>query len=358
MQKNQLFLHIGTHKTGTTTIQQTLIANAGELKKENIIYLGKYKPDIIEIAENHNLSDEVTSRLKRDIRDDIQQYEGQSNLSFIITNEKLAGDKRSGYKNSGDVAAQLKNVFQGLDLDVKVVVYFRRHDDFLESLYSQRIYNGSPLTFDEFIQSFDETSFSWQQVADSYAEHFGKENIIVRRYYKEFLPELDSIIHDFGNVIDSHTLKNFVGNQSYNMGYTNSALRLIGLLEDHLEYEELRSIKKLLRKGIQKDIFEKYALLNYEQRKKILDWYQKSNEAVARQYLGIDSGNLFPEIEDEYKRDQKKGVDQKEMAVNFAVAFHHLYQTTNSLEARIKKLEHTKTLLQKIVGKIRRAFSK
>lgn len=353
MSKNTLFLHIGTHKTGSTVIQKTLEDDRNF--ENNIIYLGRHKKPIIEIAEEDNAIPSIINELTSLIASGLEPHKDKTGLKFILSNEKLAGDKRNGYKNSGQVARQMKKILDGFDLDVKIVVYFRRQDDFVESLFSQRIYNGSPYTFRQFIDQLDQESFSWEQVANSYAEHFGTENILVRRYHLEYLPQLDSIIHDFGKTIGSELLQKYSGEKTYNEGYTNSALKVIELVNPHLDKDRQKSIKKLLRKQEQRSAFNKYSLFDEPQRKEFLAMYSESNARVAKKYLGIQSGNLFPPIESEYNGNQNNGdVDEVDIAVNFSLAFHHLYKETKRLNQRIKELEAKPTFSQKVIRKIKR----
>lgn len=128
-------------------------------------------------------------------------------------------------------------------------------------------------------------------------------------------------MHDFGEIIGSRILKEHVGERTHNTGFTNSALRLIKLLTPHLEENELQSMKKLLRKGIQKNTFEKYTLLDQQQRSKILNRYEQSNKAVVKKFVDSSSENLFPEMEDEYKTDFEGGISQEKMAVNLLLHF-------------------------------------
>lgn len=357
MAKNTLYLHIGTHKTGSTMIQKTL-EDERNFKDEGIVYLDRYKPPVIEISERGHNNTEVLNNFIKKIAADIEPYANSKNLKFIISNEKLAGNKRIGYKNALDVAGSMKNILGNFDWEIKVVVYFRRQDDFIESLYSQRIYNGSPETFQNFIDQLDERSFCWEDVADAYAEHFGKENILVRRYHRQYLPHLDSIIQDFGKTIESSALQEFRDESSYNEGFSNSALKVIELINPHLDREKQKSIKKLFRKEDQKRAFHTYALFSYDQRTELLERYEESNARLAKKYLGIESGKLFPQIEEEYKQQANAEVNNQDLSVNFALAFHHLYTETKALNDRISRLEEQQTTSEKIIRKLNRIFKR
>jgi len=356
MNRNQVFLHIGTHKTGTTTIQNTLFKHSEELKKEKIIFLGRYKPEITDLSESSNYSSVAFNHLKKSILDDINKYNGFKDHKFIISNEKLSGNKAIGYKNTEFVAKHLRKILKDQDFDTKVIVYFRRQDDFLESLYSQRIYNGSSQSFEQFLNSLDKDSFSWELVANSYAKHFGREKIVVKRYHEEFLPYPNSLIREIGTVLESDFLQSYKTNNTYNNGYTNSALRLIKEVNAHLTQDELRSIKKLLRQGNNKKVFDNYTLLNFSQRQFILNQYKESNSTVAKNFLGLESGDLFPDIEKNIFIEPQEKIDETDILLNFSLAIHHLYQNAEKLDSRVKLLEKKKTFSEKLINKMRKIF--
>src|SRR5690625_6647623 len=201
------FLHIGIQKTGSTTIQKILQQNIKELEKEKIKYLGRL-PVLtrkIRVIEEHDPA--IIHTLRQQIKEEM----GDESLSgkYILSNEKFAGDKMVGYKNQPVNAKNRFKALKPLDVNVKIIVFLRRQDDFLESTYAQRIYSGSTLTFEEFFKNFDTSHFHWDELVDSYADYFGSSNVIVHRYDQNFLPHKDSLINLFGDSVGSSFLKNY-----------------------------------------------------------------------------------------------------------------------------------------------------
>src|SRR5690625_7783419 len=97
--------------------------------------------------------------------------------NYILSNEKFAGDKMVGYKNTPVIAETVFKALEPLDVNVKIIVFLRRQDDFLESTYAQRIYSGSTLTFEEFFKNFDTSHFHWDELVDSYADRSEERSV-------------------------------------------------------------------------------------------------------------------------------------------------------------------------------------
>src|SRR5690625_1455339 len=100
------------------------------------------------------------------LRQQIKEEMGDESFSgnYILSNEKFAGDKMVGYKNTPVIAETVFKALEPLDVNVKIIVFLRRQDDFLESTYAQRIYSGSTLTFEEFLKTLSppiSTGMNW-----------------------------------------------------------------------------------------------------------------------------------------------------------------------------------------------------
>ncbi|HAC16933.1 MAG TPA: hypothetical protein DCE78_13460, partial [Bacteroidetes bacterium] len=187
MTKTPFFIHIGTWKTGSSTIQFNLHTVKSELEREGIFYLSKSDKMVVDDAVirsftelNHDYI--LASRKKLSA---ILERKRALNpaMRFIASAEEFSGDPFSGFENSGEVARNVFEITKDLNLDIKIIVYLRRQDDFIESLYTQSIHLGGHKTFDEFISDFNEDAFHWDKLLNSYAGVFGKENIIVKRYH-------------------------------------------------------------------------------------------------------------------------------------------------------------------------------
>ncbi|MEO1032624.1 MAG: hypothetical protein AAFX55_14525 [Bacteroidota bacterium] len=116
MQKD-IFIHIGTHKTGTTSIQETLMKNANALRKESVKFINLYNFEgAEELKFLENADEELSQRLrlffKSRIEEDIQKY--------IVCCEYLSGNPKSLYSNVSQIAEVLYNSLD--DFEAKKIV--------------------------------------------------------------------------------------------------------------------------------------------------------------------------------------------------------------------------------------------
>lgn len=345
MSKIEIYIHIGTHKTGTSTIQTFLINNKEALNKENIFFLGRFRKQVTKISEDRNYTKEHLTKLETKLKEKLSEIseirDPSKTATFIISNEKLSGNKRNGYKNAEEVASCLNQLLSIFEEKAKIILYLRRQDDFLESLYAQRIYNGQTYSFDEFLDQWDENSFSWERLVRSYEKVFGREQLIVKRYHKDFLPEPSSIIQSFGKIVNSSVLKNFSGTYSTNRGFSHSSLKLLNLVGPNLQDQELKVFKKLLRRSNPKSVFKNYTLLKPSDRKKIIERYHNGNSWVAENYFPSSNGQLFPEdiIEDRTYVDE---IDLEKLATSFTKISLELEEELQEANKRIDELERKK----------------
>lgn len=124
----KIYIHIGTHKTGSTSIQNVLFNN-----RQKLIDKGFYYPRVVDnhtgqhhlawmLAENN--FDEASSYLKGEV----SNAEALGCESIILSSEEFeflgSSERISFFKNFGEVS---------------IVVMLRRQDDFLEAEYNQSV---------------------------------------------------------------------------------------------------------------------------------------------------------------------------------------------------------------------------
>jgi hypothetical protein len=181
-------LHIGTNKTGTSSLQDCFYKNRHVLAEHGVLY-----PDIgLDGAAHHDLS----RTIKRGDPDALGI--GEDWRAFI------AGASRSfetilfsseNFHTIGSVRDVGKYFPPGL---TKVVVYLREHSSYLGSWYQQAVQaRNLTSTFDEFIKGYGAHYSLWLR---PWVEVFGKDNVIVRVYERSQLRNND-IISDFASLI-------------------------------------------------------------------------------------------------------------------------------------------------------------
>lgn len=303
--QNPLFIHIGTHKSGTTAIQKTLDQIKNQLKKEGIIYLPRF-PEEQHMLSLSSLDSGYIDRCRNYYASIFKRYRNKK-YKFVISNECLSGDFRACYENTPIVAAALRQIFEGMD--AKLVVFLRRQSTFIESLYVQTIQEGGFWSFDEYFKTLNLDGFNWARFLECFEKHFGVSNIIVKRYGKEFITQKNGIIDEFADSIGSRYMKecSFVSN--YNLSYSREAIEFARICNKHFSGEEKVLLRKVLQASSVKSPFEKYPFFTNEQRKQIYARFRESNRQVLSIFLGIRTGDLFPEPDVSAPDKAYKGLD-------------------------------------------------
>lgn len=151
----EVVIHIGTHKTGTTTIQDTFWHNAERLAQHGIAY-----PQLSRITGHHGLvcdwvrlppafqlPEGSRAQLRRLARDHVD-----SDATLFLSSEEFS---RSEPGNCVDLA-ELRSFFAGFDR-VRVLCVLRTQWEFLQSVYLEVSKVGNPPKPETFVQSAIET---------------------------------------------------------------------------------------------------------------------------------------------------------------------------------------------------------
>jgi len=189
-------LHIGTPKTATTHVQSTFMANRQTLQRAGIVYpdLLNKGPDHITLfcaahPYLHPFQDEYGIRTRDEIapfRDNLRQLlqkqvAADPTALFILSSENLSGNLQ-GQAGMHILRELLTAVFD----DIKVVVYLRRQDEALLSMYAEFMRKGfSGPTFDRFIErNLSDTAvvpyLDYDRLLRTWANVFGQENLVPR----------------------------------------------------------------------------------------------------------------------------------------------------------------------------------
>lgn len=205
-------LHIGTEKTGTSTIQHFLTVNREALIRDGVIYpasTGKnggtqwgfvacadYKSwitdvgvalDINSAADQEAYKDEFRANLLR-------EFEAAPEANVLI----ISSEHLHSRLTKRDVIARLKAFLETWVERFEIVLYLRRQDRVAVSLNSTRIKSGnsSPVLFPGAPEGPTPYYFNYDQVYDNWRAVFGEEAMRVRLFSpREW--EHGDLVHDF-----------------------------------------------------------------------------------------------------------------------------------------------------------------
>lgn len=193
----KIYLHVGTHKTGTTSIQSLAARSRAQLSAEGLSYpnaIEWFKADPRLQSSNAHFS--FANALARFNRKDQRQLaafrdhlaaELTTGKDVLISAESLyrhildnqgdplkkgtAQDRRQIWRRAREAfVARLADFFDGLT--VEVVMYLRRPDSFIESLYSESIVStGNKQAFKKFLRKY-EMRFDYRDEIDPFSRNW------------------------------------------------------------------------------------------------------------------------------------------------------------------------------------------
>ena len=189
--RKQLFLHIGSHKTGTTFVQNSLAKNPGALKQMGLLY-----PRAGLIYEAH-------FRLCWELKDPELQ---DRPLDGLPSWAKLLEEIAAGPEPRVVLSAEEFGL--GLDPtrlealkahhDVQVVFYLRSPDSYMESFYNQFVKDfgtRESRSIETYIAEQELWFLDTMRILRPWIELFGPEAIRLRLFGRDHLP--DGILADF-----------------------------------------------------------------------------------------------------------------------------------------------------------------
>ncbi len=296
----QLFIHIGLPKTGSTALQRFLHHNRETLSGLGYLYPGK-NPAHHYIR--YNWTDKTDSVLLAKSQNMFREIREKPNDRIIISSETMSASNEN-------IPHTLKNLVieeLGDDLEIKIIVYLRRQDHWLESRYVQNIkttYSFVPeslkkMAFPEFLRSHRKFyNLDYYRRLEPWAGIFGETNIMVRPYEKDQFVG-GSISSDFLHTIGISSCSQFSqpDKTNFNTGLSPDAVEIVRLYNKYLKSVYFKNIlcNSLLRRTSSKQPFSTYTYLSPRQRFDLLSEYDESNARIAREYLCRNDGRLFYE---------------------------------------------------------------
>lgn len=281
-----LYLHVGAHKTGSTSLQHALGTNDDRLRQHGILFpkaarvhyahrrlvfglRGKGHPVVGDAPDPKQELDAI-----------LAEIEASGASKVIVTCESMFGlDKKSirflaeGFKN----------------FDTKVVVYIRRQDNMLLSIYNQRVKtarNQFHVSFEDVLKDPRRYVDDYRRNLDRWAAVFGEENINARCY-----ETAGDVVADFQRVVGIpfpliHPNTPMQRNTSVSVDGIRAMSWIKWLIRDQqMRKRVFRLLKKL---PLRNDLT---AIIGDGDRRRILELFKADNDYVFRKYL--NSENLY-----------------------------------------------------------------
>lgn len=347
-----VYLCIGTMKTGTSSLQAFMNKNRKALEKQgycypknyirgrNILnrnaYFLVYKP----YSDNEPSSEEIWNKGMERIAEQAAQFD-----NIVLSDELIwhySGRRENFWQRT-------KEAFEKIGCQVKVVVYLRRQDELVQSLWNQNVKSGERwnITFEEFIEKKKHRYFplDYYKKLTKIAEIMGKENMIVRVYERGQF-EGDDLIVDYTKALGIELNDDFqMLEGATNLSLQGNFVEIRRMVNGVPAYQEMPDfLRKVLTKASTErnevDPVEKTSFFNHEKQLAFLKRYAKSNEKVAREFLGREDGILFYKPIKEEKQYDPHNDKMLEDFIHFSVNYMcQQQQKIQELEDQVKEMQ-------------------
>lgn len=319
MGNRTLYVHIGMAKTGTTALQYFLWENRQVLEKKGFCYpsMRDAYADVATVNETRNghflvndtwinnsmQHDELDAMMYRAGMDEVVRlFERYDNV--ILSDE---GIWVATYKRRAALWEELKADAARYGFEVKIIVYLRRQDQYIASVYKQKLKQRTSYsnreTWEEYVSHIPKTrQLDYFKKLESIRQVLGRERMIVCKYdsgsfyggslFADFLWRLGLEYTDEYGVTQQEANKSLLGN-------TAEMKRIINEIGD-FDRDDDRLIRNILyddseisKTQVAAEVFSK------QEAEDFLRKYEQSNMQVAQTYF--DDGmplfdNTVPDI--------------------------------------------------------------
>jgi len=185
----RLILHAGTHKTGTTSIQHLFHANREWLRERGVHYAPEYNKRGDLRSQHHHLARALVDGLTDQVHSLIGNIKRATppDTAAVISSERFYSDIH-GVQQWGILSVSDPWTLRHMHLDilatafcdfqVTVVLFFRRPDEFAESLYKTLIWGGhTRLPFADYLRAAS-SLFDYRQQIDALKRRFSDVRVL------------------------------------------------------------------------------------------------------------------------------------------------------------------------------------
>ncbi len=309
---NTIYLHIGTEKTGTTSVQDMGRLNREALKRSGVLYpaapgdqnhqrltvFAATPSDLshsLAVVEGLGAPAALAEFMANFIADLAREITASGCKTVLMSGEHLS----SRLKTAGEVK-RLIDALKPLARTIKVIMYVRPQHELALSAYSTAIKSGNEADLEERIPRNDKYHFfNYMLPLTLWSNELGDDNIIVRVYHRKAL-EAGDVVVDILKVIGIDAAACGIDlPQEQNTRLDGDGVFFLRLFNRYVPY--------LSDTGInpdRADVLDALDAVCTGRSLKLADHdvriiryaYEKSNAEVATRFLKRADGVLFPSL--------------------------------------------------------------
>lgn len=281
-----IHFHVGSGRCGSTLIQA--LFNEADMHQIFALNSIKYDPEIyLALGKITPLTNFKEADWKP-VRDEyFAPMHDQPFDTFFVTQENLFGlNVKKGSTNTCE--ASCKAILHLSDgFDTKIVMLVRRQDTYMESRYNQLIKRQELRDFPTFLDELPLKNFDWADIADTYAEHFGKDNVTVLPFERQVLnsANIESFLDAVLLTIGVTQKINFENVPTINPSLAPRVIEVQRLANKLLPEIEAHNLANWFENTIPKLPDDPHTLMTKEDRSRILDFFREPNRRLCAEYL-------------------------------------------------------------------------
>lgn len=358
-----LYFHIGSPKTGTTTIQSFCADHRDILAQKGLCY--PVMPFVYEHKSKRRNGLFLTSKYVRDGARDREREKEIFQRGLNIIEKKfdtfdtvLLSDegaysmlfRRKLYKTNGKMLAQWAKEH---NIQLKIIIYLRSQVDYAMSWYNQLVKHSvsealSRLTWEEYLKTYKKyVALDYYNYLNILSDLFGKEHIIVKRFDRTFFKNgslVDDFMDIFGIEIDDDFPKDS-GKSEQNHGITENACAIKRVINtiDGIQHEEKQRFEQILRScSSSSREASRYSLMSDEEAEEFMERYNGDNQKIVDEYIK-DSLPLFQKRKHKEKWSQFNKEYMDEMVRFLCLANIEANRRIEKLEREMNQQETKRT---------------
>jgi hypothetical protein len=328
----ELYLHIGTEKTGTKSVQKFMEMNRERLRDIGVLYpltpgnsnhmaiaaVAQIETKVGELPRKFDIETEERHKAFRDeLKRKLTRELAESKCSKVI----ISSEHCSSRLRSDVDVSYLHDFLSPLFETVHILVYLRRQDDFLLSTYSTEVKSGRTYRLGIPNARAIKDRYDYWELLSRWVRIFGREQLICRKYSIDFLAG-GSIIDDLLQIIGLDAGAPFERPKKLNESLDADCLEFLRLmnLTEQTRWPKIIRLLERMSTG---------PLLGISDRQltEFMGRMQDSNLRVAREFFSgaVAAGGdpLFGPPTDFRKRVTKQGIAPEravEIAANLITA--------------------------------------
>lgn len=305
-----VYISIGTPKTGTTALQSFMRENDKLMEKQGYCY-PKLDLDIPSLYRNRNAqflvyrSKDKGEAHQKEVRRKAFEQLGRYAEKFdnIVISDELIWYRCNEIENFWENTI---DEFEKIHCKIKVIVYLRRQDQVIQSLWNQNVkmFMRRTKSFKECIDgnAFNYFPLDYYKQLKEIEKHIGRENLIVRPYERgQFEGEENSIFSDFFKAVGLKLTNEFTKDcVAKNVGLNGNYIEIKRIINGIPQYRELDDFmsRPILNASIYADEIYgtvKTSMFTHEEQIEYMQQFEESNKKVAKEYLGREDSVMYYE---------------------------------------------------------------